>query len=365
MTVKEIWIDRGDYRQTKIIEKDTPEIKDGEILVSIDKYGLTANNVSYAVSGDMIGYWKFFPAPTEGEINWGKVPVWGMADVVASNCEGVEVGERLYGYFPMATHLVMQPGKIRKNTFIDAVDHRQELPDLYNNYNRTAGEPDFLKALENERCLFFPLFVTSFVLSDLLEDNDFYGADQILIGSASSKTGFGLAAFLKTLANYKGKVIGLTSKGNKAFVERLAYCDQVVIYGDEADIDPSKKSVYVDMSGNGGLRRTLHESLQENMVRSISVGATHWEEERGSGKVPGARPEFFFAPAQIGKRNKDWGPGVIFQKAYAASAKVATDIKDDIAIEFLGGMEQARDIWVEMVDNKVSPKRGIMISFKG
>ena len=359
MTLTELWIDRADYRNTRIVEKPAPELGEGEILVAIDKYGLTANNVTYAVSGDMIGYWKFFPAAD----NWGKVPVWGMADVTASNCESVEVGERLYGYFPMASHLVMQPGKIRGGSFIDAAEHRQVLPELYNNYSRTDGEPDFLKALENERCLYFPLFVTSFVLSDLLEDNDFYEADQVLIGSVSSKTGFGLAAFLKSVSGFKGKVVGLTSEGNKAFVERLGYCDQIITYGNESELKADQKSVYVDMSGNGALRRTLHEALGENMVRSIGVGATHWEEERGGGKMPGAKPEFFFAPSQIGKRNTEWGPGIIFKKAYGASAQLASEIKDEISVDFLSGPEAARDIWVDMVDNKVPPKRGIMISF--
>ena len=78
--------------------------------------------------------------------------------------------------------------------------------------------------------------------------------------------------------------------------------------------------------------------------------------------MPGAKPEFFFAPAQIGKRNKDWGPGVLFQKAYAAGAQLAARTSDNLDVEFLNGMEAARDIWIETLDNKVSPKRGIIVS---
>jgi len=145
-----------------------------------------------------------------------------------------------------------------------------------------------------------------------------------------------------------------------------------VTYGNESEIDTSKKSVYVDMSGNGELRNKLHNHLGENMVRSIGVGATHWEERRSGGNMPGAKPEFFFAPAQIGKRNKDWGPGVLFQKAYAAvqkayaaGAQLAARTSDNLDVEFLNGMEAARDIWIETLDNKVSPKRGIMVALKG
>jgi len=360
----ELWVDREDYRNTKIEELTSRPLADGEVRVAIDKYGLTANNVSYAVSGDMIGYWKYYPIKSDEPVKWGKVPVWGMADIVESKCKGVAVGERIYGFLPMASEVIMKPGNIKEASFVDIADHRQALPELYNGYNRTASEPPLYKTLENERCLLFPLFVTGYVLADFLADNDYWGAEQVLIGSVSSKTGFGMAAFVKSETDFSGKIIGLTSPGNKDFVESLGDCHQVVTYGHETQIDASKKSVYVDMSGNGELRSTLHHHLGANMVRSIGVGATHWEEPRSGGDMPGAKPEFFFAPGQIGKRNKDWGPGVLFQKAYAAGAQLAARSSDNLTVEFCNGIEAARDIWVETLDNKVSPKRGIMVSLK-
>lgn len=360
----EIWVDRENYRNTKIADTDDRVLADGEIRVALDKYGLTANNVSYAVSGDLIGYWNYYPVQSNDPINWGKVPVWGLADVIESKCDAVAVGERIYGFFPMATEIIMTPGRIKDGSFVDVMPHRQALPELYNGYQRTEAEPASYKALENERCLLFPLFMTGFVLADFLADNDYWGAEQVLIGSVSSKTGFGMAAFLKSEAKFDGQIVGLTSPGNKEFVEALGDCDQVVTYGNEAEIDASKKSVYVDMSGNGDLRNTLHNLLGENMVRSIGVGATHWEERRSGGDMPGAKPEFFFAPAQIGKRNTDWGPGILIQKAYAAGAKLAARTSDNLFVEFVKGPEAARDIWLDMLDNKVSPRRGIMVSLE-
>ena len=213
--MQEIWVDREDFRKTKLVEFAKPTLSDGEVLVSIDKFGLTANNVSYAVSGKAIGYWRYYPADN----NWGKVPVWAMADIIESECEGIESGERIWGFFPMSSHVVLKPGQIKKQTFADMAEHRQNLPLFYNQYQRTEAEPDYLKTLEDERCLLFPLFATSFVLNDFLEDNDFFNAEQILIGSVSSKTGFGLASFLTQNEKYKGKVIGLTSAGNVDFVK--------------------------------------------------------------------------------------------------------------------------------------------------
>ncbi len=363
MSITEIWVDRGNYRNIKVVSKGVSPLADGDILVSIDKYALTSNNVSYAVSGDMIGYWKYFPVDGEKNVDkWGKVTVWGMADVVASSCDGIEVGERLYGFFPMASHAVLTPGVIKRRNFTDVAPHRQPLPGLYNQYMRCQAEPKYLYAIEDERCLFFPLFITSYVINDYLDDKDFFCADQILIGSVSSKTGFGFAHFLKNNERFTGEIIGLTSSGNKTFVEKLNLCDQVVTYGNEARINADVKSVYVDMSGDGPLRRKLHELLGDNMKASILVGATHWEADRKNMLLPGVEAEFFFAPAQIAKRDEDWGAGVLMQKGYSASAELAASLKGSVSIEHYSGVDDARSLWLDMLDNKVSGSRGVMIS---
>ena len=357
--VTELWVTRDKLRETKIVESEQKPLEDGQIRVAIDKMGLTANNVSYAVSGDAIGYWKYFPA--EGE--WGKVPGWAMADVVESCSDTISEGERLYGFFPMASEVILEPSRVADDFFMDKAPHRIELPALYNQYRRTRGEPDFLLALENERCLLFPLFVTSFVLYDYLIDNDFYGAQQVIIGSVSSKTGFGLAHLLKNDPAVSQKVVGLTSSGNVGFVESLDCCDQIVTYGDEAEIDASLPSAWVDMSGDGPLTGKLHRLLGDNMVESCIVGATHWEAERKRDKdLPGAVPTFFFAPGHIAKRDAEWGAGEIWRRGSEAGAEIAKSVSDQITIEKISGADEITSIWKQMLDNNVSPSRGIMIS---
>jgi len=358
-TVTELWVNRGNFRDTKIAERESMPLKENEILVRIDKFGLTANNVSYAVSGDMIGYWNYYPT----EDPFGKVPVWGMADVVESNSDEIAVGERLWGFFPMASHATLTVGKVRDDNFMDATPHRLELPALYNQYRRIKGEPEFLHTLEDERCLLFPLFLTSYVLYDYLIDNEFFGAKQVVIGSVSSKTGFGLAKILHDDQDVHQKVVGITSSGNVDFVKRLDCCDQIVAYGNEEAIDETVPAAYVDMSGNGPLTAKLHQHLSENIVESCMVGATHWEEERRSERsLPGAKPTFFFAPAQIEKRDNEWGAGALFAKAGVASAQVAASIKDELHVERINGADDAAMIWKDMLDNKVSPSRGIIVS---
>ncbi|MFN2098750.1 DUF2855 family protein [Altererythrobacter sp. MF3-039] len=355
----ELWVARDQLRRTKIVESEQQPLEDGQIRVAIAKMGLTANNVSYAVSGEAIGYWKYFPA--QGE--WGKVPGWAMADVVESRSDALAESERLYGFFPMASEVILQPGHVEDDFFMDAGAHRAELPALYNQYRRTKGEPEVLQKLEDERCLLFPLFVTSYVLYDYLIDNDFFGAQQIIIGSVSSKTGFGLAHLLKNDPNLAHKVVGLTSSGNVTFVESLNCCDQIVTYGSEDAIGANLPTAWIDMSGDGPLTGKLHLLLGENMVESCIVGATHWEAERKRDKdLPGAKPKFFFAPGHIAKRDAELGHGEIWRRGSEAGAAIARSISGQIAVEAISGSDDIARIWCDMLDNKVSPSRGIMIS---
>ncbi|WP_416831513.1 MAG: DUF2855 family protein [Erythrobacter sp.] len=358
-TKTELWVARDELRRTKVVKSEQQPLEDGQIRVVIDKMGLTANNVSYAVSGEAIGYWKYFPATGE----WGKVPGWAMADVVESRSDAIAEGERLYGFFPMASEVILKPGHVADDFFIDASEHRAELPSLYNQYRRTKGEPEILQKLEDERCLLFPLFVTSFVLYDYLIDNDFFGAQQIIIGSVSSKTGFGLAHLLKNDPNLAQKIVGLTSSGNVPFVESLNCCDQIVTYGSEDAIDASLPAAWIDMSGDGPLTGKLHHLIGENMVESCIVGATHWEAERKRDKdLPGAKPKFFFAPGHIAKRDAEWGHGEIWRRGSEAGVAIARSISDQIAAEAISGSDDVARIWCDMLDNRVSPSRGIMIS---
>ena len=355
-TVTEIWVNRENYRETKIVEASTQSLADNQIRVRLEKFGLTSNNVSYAVSGDMIGYWKYYPA----EDLWGRVPVWGIGEVIESGSDEIAVGERLYGFFPMASEVVLTPGNVKPGGFMDVTPHRLELPALYNQYRRTQADPEFLQQMEAERCLLFPLFVTSFVLYDYLVDNDYFGADQVIIGSVSSKTGFGLAELIKQ--DGANRVIGMTSAGNLSFVKSLNCCDQAFVYGNESDIDTSLRTAYVDMSGNAQLTEALHNLLGDNMVESCMVGATHWEKGGRAKDLPGAKPTFFFAPGQIAKRDAEWGPGVLWEKGSAAGAEIAKKISDKMSVELISGAEAASDIWKAMLDNQVSPSRGLLVS---
>jgi len=354
----ELRVNRQNLRETEISELPRPDLQPGEILVAIVRFALTANNITYAATGDFIGYWRFFPAPDP----WGKVPVWGFARVEESTVPEVRVGEMLYGFFPMATHLVMRPGAITQAEFQDVAPHRAVLPALYNYYQRTAADPPFLKGMEDVRCLLFPLFCTSFILFDYLTDNGYFGAQQLVVTSASSKTGFGLTELVGEAPMPKPRVFGLTSPGNLEFVTSLGVCDVVLSYAASTQIPGDQKTLLVDMSGDGKIIAGLHEHLGENMVASVIVGATHWEAGRHQGTLPGAKPTLFFAPAQMAKCDQDWGAGEMIRRAYEASAAIAKRTRHALSITHEAGPQMVRAAYLKMLNGKVPPETGVILS---
>ena len=359
----EFWVNRSDYHHTKVVRGGIPKLLNGEILVAVAKFAMTANNVTYAASGDLFGYWQFYPT---GEDPWGKVTVWGIAEVVESRAEGIAVGERLYGFFPMASHVVMQPGELSERGFTDAMPHRAELPSLYNYYARTQSEPRELQQLEDQRCIFFPLFMTGYVIADLLADNDWFGVQQVVIGSASSKTGFSTAAFVRA-AGFQGAIVGLTSDQNVAFSRALGCYDSIVSYSEVGSV-ANALCAYIDIAGDVGVRSRLHHSLKENAAQTLLVGATHWDQFSQSldgGSLPGSEPQVFFAPAQIEKRDSEWGRGVVMGKAYAASIELVRQLAPTLVMESHSGAEACDAIWQALLHNQISGQRGVIVSLNG
>jgi hypothetical protein len=172
---------KDDLRRWRWEDGDAPgrDLAPGQVLVGVDKFAFTANNVTYARLGDQIAYWRFFPAP-EG---WGCIPVWGLASVVASRHPEVREGEHIYGYFPMATHLVLQPDGLRGIRFVDGTLHRQQLPRTYNEYVLVDRDPGYDRAHENEHLVLRPLFSLSFFCAAFLNQEQLFGARQVIISS--------------------------------------------------------------------------------------------------------------------------------------------------------------------------------------
>ena len=346
-------IRRGELGETRFVDSEAPTPGPGEALLTVDSFGLTTNNITYAVMGEEMNYWDFFPA---SQPDRGRLPVWGFADVSASNHPDLGVGTRVYGYFPLADHLVVQPGRVNEKGFLDTSAHRKPLPSAYQGYRATDADPIYDKAKEDEQILFWPLFYTSFLVDDFLADEDFFGAGTMLLSSASSKTAI-IAAYL--LAQREGiEVVGLTSPGNTEFVAGLKIYDKVVTYDDVGSL-PEGDAVYVDFSGDGNVRRSVHECFGDRLAHSASVGMTHWDQmAAGSGELPGPKPEFFFAPTRIKKRGSDWGTAKLDENVCAAWTPFAEWTSGWLKVAPISGEDEIKRVYLEILDGNVDPKVG-------
>jgi len=352
--VLDFQVRRDDLRQTRV-QPGTLECRPGEVLCRIERFALTANNITYGVFGEAMQYWNFFPAAD----GWGRIPVWGHAEVVESKHEGIAKGERLYGYVPMSTHVVLQPDRITDASFMDGAAHRRPLPSPYQLYMRLARDPLHDPAHEDHRALLHPLYFTSFLAEDFLADNDLFGAKQAVLASASSKTALGVAFLLK---QHGTRAIGLTSPGNKAFCEQLGYYDQVVTYDALATLPADVPTVYVDMAGDGKLLHAVHHHFSDNLKYSCIIGATHWERREAQHQLPGAKPQFFFAPVQVQKRTKDWSQAGLLARLGESWRTFLPSVERWLEVRTGRGPAAVEAVYREVLEGRQAPRLGHMLS---
>ena len=357
-------IRRDDLRTTRahVQPLDCPP---GAVLCRIERFALTANNITYGVFGDAMAYWNFFPAGA----GWGRIPVWGHAEVIESKNPDIARSERLYGYFPMATHVVLQPDKVADAQFMDGAAHRRPLPAPYQVYTRLARDPLHDPEHEDERALLHPLFFTSWLIEDFLADNQLFGAQQVVLASASSKTALGVAFLLKQRKGDRSRsvphsCVGLTSSGNKAFCEQVGYYDEVRTYDEVAALG-RVPTVFVDMAGDGKLLHAVHHHFRDQLKYSCIVGATHWEKRETQHQLPGAKPQFFFAPTQVGKRTRDWGYDGLVQRLGAGWMAFLPSVKGWLEVRTGRGPEAVAAVYREVLDGRQPPKLGHMLTLHG
>jgi NADPH:quinone reductase-like Zn-dependent oxidoreductase len=355
---------RGELARVRTIEAPSVALEEGQARLRVDAFALTTNNITYAVFGDAMRYWDFFPSapPDPGdETAWGRIPVWGFADVVETTSPHLALGERLYGYYPMSSELVVVPGRADEQGITDLAPHRSAMASAYNRYVRCAADPVHRADREAHQMLLYPLFYTSFVVDDLFADQGDFGAEQVVISSASSKTAIGVAF----LAHRRGqRVVGLTSPGNAAFVEGLGVVDEVRTYDDVASL-ATLPSVFVDVAGNRDVVRAVHDRLGDQLGHSMVVGGTHWDHQADddpSDPLPGPEPAFFFAPTQIAKRTKDWGREELAARVGEAWDRYATWVDGWLDVQHATGPEEVRAVYQDLLAGRIDPRVGHVCS---
>ena len=345
------------FRDIKI---DTTLATD-EVVLKIDKFALTANNISYAIAGDTLGYWQFFPS----EQSWGRLPVMGFAEVVASNNDQVNIGERVWGFMPMATHVKITAGKVTKGGFSDISPHREGLSPIYAPFERVESNPFYKVENEDFEMLVRGLFTTSWLIDDFMFDNNYFGATEYLITSASSKTSIALAFAIKERGELLA--VGITSESNRDFVEALGCYDKVISYDEITQLDANTPSVLVDMAGSKTTLTAIHNHFMEQLKYSCRVGVTHHSDLIANElstdlNLPGAKPTFFFAPTQLKKRTVDWGTNESMTKINASLLRFITFFRSIITINHTTESADINKVYQKTLMGKADAAIGQVLS---
>ena len=268
-------------------DEAAPALDDGQARLRLDMFGLSSNNISYALFGEALGYWAHFPGDDEN----GCVPVWGFADVTESLSEDLPVGIRLFGYLPMADELVITPGHVTALALSDVTPHRAALHPWYGRYYRCDADPVWSADREPIQATMWALFMTGWALANELADT----AETVVVSSASSKTALSLAWTLQDHAA-DVTVVGLTSQSNAAFVEASGTYDRVITYDSMDFSGVSGPAAFVDAAGSPAIREQVHAGLGDRLADSVGLGATHQGAGAASGELAGPTPRFFFIP---------------------------------------------------------------------
>ena len=352
-----VQVNRNDIAQSRIVDAPLSLLGEGEVRLRVESFSVTANNVTYAVVGDAFGYWNFFP----GEGSWGIVPMWGHAVVEASNHPAVAVGERVYGYLPMATHLDVLPVGVTPAGFSDGTAHRQPMSPIYNQYSRLAADPEHDPAGEAERMIFGPLFKTGFLIEAMFRREGWFGAARVVMTSASSKTAMALASVAREKSPDIRR-IGLTSASNVAFVRAGGFYDEVLAYDEVATLE-HEPSVSVDFAGSAAVLHALHTALGESLRYSCTVGATHVGAGfgRDNGPIPGPTPTLFFAPDHAVAAIKELGPKAFGESVAASWKSFLGEATGAVAVDERDGLVAAKEAFAATLAGTADPAVGIII----
>jgi Protein of unknown function (DUF2855) len=328
-------VGRADLNVTRMTRDVLRAPRPGEVLFEVERFGFSANNVTYALLGESLRYWDLFPA---GQ-GWGRIPVWGYLRVLASEVPGLEAGRRAFGLCPMATHVMLRPERAGRATFTEGSPHRAGLSGVYNVYAwAPPGPPAAADALVALR----PLFWLSFTLDDHLAQRA--EPDRpVIVTSASSKAALGLAYLL---ARRGVPVTGLTSACRVAWVQGLSAYDRILGYDQVAAL-PDGLATLVDIAGDAALRDQITARLGQP-AEVVIAGGTHGE---ASALANGA----FSAPDYIRSLARQWGWPVLDQRYQAALDGFAAGAGAWLEIRRHHGLDAAARVYREVLTGASPP----------
>lgn len=374
-------------------------IPPNHVLLKVDRFGFSANNVTYGLLGEdpHFRYFEFHNAPntnTTSSKTHGVIPVWGYATVVQSTHPRISVGERVFGYLGMSRYLLLPVDHdVNKYNFYVPRPHLPEDRRPYNQITRCAADPLYDPMREDELMIYRPLFWTSFWCEDWLHTTKVAkDTDGIIISSASAKTAYCLA-FVLNLRRLYGKValpagadwtgtggtaqpriVGVTSKRNLEFTKSLRLYDEVFTYDQINELAKrGSRWVYVDVAGNKEFNNKVFKSFGSHIAKGVSLGMSHpsSSKENESFANSNSRLEMFFMPEWLAVRRTNTSVKEITQLQFAGWDALMRTCHQWIQIErvwwsgaaiWQDNVKEVIEAYEECVSGEIGPDRGLILS---
>ncbi|WP_076861095.1 DUF2855 family protein [Bradyrhizobium mercantei] len=361
-------VSKSDLRRWRWNDDGVPgasRLETNQVLIEISKFSLTSNNVTYARLGEAtvktttIPYWRFFPTAD----GWGSIPVWGVGQVVASRNSRIRSGEKLYGFFPMATHLTMTPTVQDRARVVDDTPHRRELAAIYQDYVLIDREDRYHHMGTNAYVVLRPVFSLSFCCALYLLSERYFGAARIVISSASSKAALGLCHLLAKDRSSKIEIWGMTSAPNVEIVSERGRYDRVYSYDMIGDLPADRPTIFVDISGNQKLLAQVHHRLKSSLVYSCLAGFTHWNSVTNEQEMlPGPTPQLFSTPAHMVSLRSKLGVEGYWQRFTYEYGSFVEYVTPWLNIDRKFGKSAVERTYHEVLNGMVPPDVGNVLS---
>jgi hypothetical protein len=382
---------RKNKRETIVVEDTLPPLVQGEIRLRIDKVGLTANNMFYALMGEapFLKFFSVYPVPRHDHL--ANVPAWGVATIIESANSEFRVGEQYRGFLHMA-NVVQMKARPSADGFTAYANGREKLNKAYNQFVRvehTATSPFHGTSDKADLAMVAaPGALSGFLLCELLRLNAFYGGNSVVLTSASSKLSLAMA-FLLREERSSGTlrcIIGLSSAKNIDFVRSTGLFDEVWLHEAERALEPELRPVLIDVAGDAA----IYQRLKSQLAKAFAVGGTHTKAKSSTFSAFGpsallklvssmvAPPavakwleqsvnpplEMFFAPTVMSQLRERWGREKLAAKSdEALGAFVSAALERGfIRIVRAEKLDAIQSQYRRIVEGKVPPSEAIVLS---
>ncbi|MDA3644499.1 DUF2855 family protein [Saccharopolyspora indica] len=330
----------------RVVPDPLPRPASGSVLLRVERFVLTSNNLTYARFGRQLGYWAPFPARAP---EWGRVPAWGAARIVDGDPALAAPGELFTGFLPMATHVLVR-AEPRPDGLRATAPERADMHPLYRDLTRiddSVGDAE--------------LAVTAGVAptaAHLADDLGERSPAQVVFSSATSRTALTTAVVLREAGT---RIIGLTAAERTGIAARTGVFDVVLPYDDIADLPAVADTVYVDIAGNPAVTAAVHRTLGSALVRSVGVGVTHTATPSGPATPPGPPVERFNVGARRIEVAARIGEPEMEARERAARGSLAAWAAEHLGVERTTGLDQARSVWQRIERGDADPLTAAII----